>query len=74
MTESQILTYNERIKGFSNFLFNLAAGLVAAAAARIWVWKGPDLTALAWLVVASILLSLASGILYLLEPENEEAI
>jgi len=24
MTESQILTYNERIKAFSNFLFNLS--------------------------------------------------
>ena len=72
MTESQILTYNERVKGFSNFLFNLAAALIAATAARIWAWTGPDLSALAWMIVAVILLLLASGLLYLLEPESQE--
>jgi hypothetical protein len=32
MTESQVLTLNERVKGFSNFFFNLATGLAAATA------------------------------------------
>ena len=71
MTESQILTYNERIKAFSNFLFNLAAGLAAAAAARLWV-KGIDLAALLWAGGAVVRLSLGSGLLYLLEPEIRE--
>jgi hypothetical protein len=34
MTESQILTLNERVKGFSSYFFNLSAGLMAATAAR----------------------------------------
>jgi hypothetical protein len=71
MTESQILTLNERVKGFSNFFFNLAAGLAAATAARVWV-EGIDLAALLWAVGAMVLLSLASGLLYLLESEIRE--
>jgi len=71
MTESQILTLNERVKGFSNFAFNLAAGLAAATAARVWV-KGIDLAALLWVGGAIVLLSLASGLLYLLEAEIRE--
>ena len=69
MTESQILTLNERVKGFSNYLFNLSAALLAAAAARAWVNGGVDLSALLWLAVAIGLLLLAHGVLYLLEPE-----
>ena len=72
MTESKILTLNERVKGFSNYFFNLSAALVAAGAARIWVNGGIDLAALAWLAIAIGLLLLASGLLYLIEPENEE--
>jgi hypothetical protein len=72
MTESQILTYNERLKAFSNFAFNLAAGVLAATAARLWVKAGPDLTAAAWLAFVLILLSFGSGLLYLLEPPIEE--
>jgi hypothetical protein len=68
MTESQILTLNERVKGFCNFFFNLAAGLTAAVVARLWVNAGPDVTAAIWLAAVLILLSLASGLLYLLEP------
>lgn len=71
MTESQILTLNERVKGFSNFAFNLAAALAAAAAARFWV-NGIDLPALAWTAGATVLLLLASGLLYLLEAEIRE--
>jgi hypothetical protein len=71
MTESQILTLNERLKAFSNFAFNLAAGLAAATAARVWV-KGVDLVALLWVAGAIVLLLLASGLLYLLEPEIRE--
>lgn len=72
MTESQILTLNERVKGFSNYFFNLSAALMAATAARVWVNGGIDLAALACLVGAIALLLLASGLLYLLEPEYEE--
>lgn len=72
MTESQILTLNERVKGFSNFFFNLSAALMAATGARLWVRVDFDLTAAAWLTGAIGLLLLASGVLYLLEPESEE--
>ena len=71
VTESQILTLNERVKGFSNYLFNLSAALLAAAVARMWVKGGVDLGGLLWLAVAIGLLLLASGILYLIEPENQ---
>jgi hypothetical protein len=71
MTESQMLTLNERVKGFSNLAFNLSAGLAAATAARVWV-KGIDLAALVWVAGAIALLSLASGLLYLLEAEIRE--
>ena len=71
MTESQILTLNERVKGFSSYFFNLSAGLMAATAARAWV-SGIDLVALGWLVGAIGLLLLGSGLLYLLEPEDKE--
>lgn len=74
MTESQILTLNERVKGFSNYFFNLSAGLAAAAAARIWVPGGLDFAALTWLAGAFGLILLASGLLYLLEPDNEESL
>lgn len=73
MTESQILTLNERIKAFSNFAFNLAAGLTAATAARLWVKGGPDLTSAVWLAVVPILLSLGWGLPYLLEPPIEDS-
>jgi hypothetical protein len=72
MTESQILTLNERVKGFSSYFFNLSAALMAATAARAWVNGGVDLIALTWVLGAIGLLLLASGLLYLLEPENEE--
>ncbi|HEU0098922.1 MAG TPA: hypothetical protein VFQ67_09130 [Allosphingosinicella sp.] len=71
MTGSQILTLNERVKGFSNFVFNLAAALAAASAARMWV-KGVDLATLLWIGGAIALLSLASAILCLLEAEVRE--
>ena len=73
MTESQILTLNERVKGFSNYFFNLSAGLIAAAVARLWVKSDVDLSALAWLAGAAVLLWLAWSVLYLLEPESEES-
>lgn len=72
MTESQILTLNERIKGLSNYFFNLSAALVAAGVARVWVKGGVDVAALAWLTIAIGLLLLAWGLLYLLEAEIEE--
>jgi hypothetical protein len=73
MTESQILTLNERVKGFSTYLSNLSAALLAAAAARAWVLGSGDLAALARLAGALCLLWLAYAILYLLEPEEEAA-
>jgi hypothetical protein len=72
VTEPQILTLNERVKGFSNFLFNLAAALIAATGARLWARVDVDLTVVAWLGGATALLLLASGVLYLLEPGMEE--
>jgi hypothetical protein len=59
------------VEGFSNFFFNLSAGLMAATAARAWA-SGLDLVALAWLFGAIGLLLLGSGLLYLLEPEDKE--
>jgi hypothetical protein len=74
VTDSQILPYNERLKAFSNYPFNLAAALTAASGARLWVVGGPDLPSLAWLAAALILLSVGSGLLHLLEPPSEEAV
>ena len=54
MTDSQILTLNERVKGFSNYFFNLSAVLVATAVARAWVKGGPDLAASMWLIGAAL--------------------
>jgi hypothetical protein len=72
MTESQILTLNERVKGFSNYCFNLSAALAAAAAARVWGTGGVDLAALLWVASAFVLLLFAWGLLFLLEPEIGE--
>ena len=72
MTESQILTLNERVKGFSSYFFNLSAVLVATAVARVWVKASVDFTALMWFAGGTILLWLGWSILSLLEPENEE--
>lgn len=44
---------------------------MAAAGARIWTKADFDLTAVAWLFGALALLSIGSGVLYLLEPEIE---
>jgi hypothetical protein len=70
MTDSQILTLNERIKGISNYFFNSSAALAAATATRVWV-NGGDISALAWLAGAIGLLG--TGLLHLLEPGNEES-
>lgn len=72
MTESQILTLNERVKSFSSYLFNLSAVLVATAVARVWVKAELDLVGLIWFAGGAILLWLGWSILHLLEPENEE--
>ena len=67
-----MLTLNERVKGFSNYSFNLSAALAAAAATRMWV-RGVDPAALIWVAGAIALFLLASGVLYLLEPEIGES-
>lgn len=72
MTESQILTLNARVKGFSSYFFNISAALTAAAVARMWVTGDVDLAASMWLAGAAVLLWLAWTVLYLLEPECEE--
>lgn len=74
MTESQILTLNERVKAFSSYFFNLSAVLVATAVARLWVKANVDFAALMWFAGGAILLWLGWSILYLLEPENEETV
>jgi hypothetical protein len=73
MTESQILTLNERVKGFSNYFFNLSAVLLAASVARAWGNGRVDLIVLAWLAVAICLLLVAYKVLYLLEAPSEDA-
>jgi hypothetical protein len=73
MTESQILAYNERLKAFSNYLFNPGAALTAAAGARLWALGGPDLTSLVRPAAAPALLPLGSGLPYLPEPALVEA-
>jgi threonine/homoserine/homoserine lactone efflux protein len=72
MTESQILTLNERMKAVSGYFFNLSAVLVATAVARIWVKSDMDFAALIWFAGGAILLWIGWSILYLLEPEGEE--
>ena len=72
MTDSQILTLNERVKGFSNYFFNLSAALAAAAVARAWTKRDVDFAVLAWVTVAIALLLVAYKVLYLLEALSED--
>jgi hypothetical protein len=72
MSESRILTLNERVKGFSSYFFNLSAALTAAAAARAWVNRDVDLAVPAWALVAIALLLVAHKVLYLLETSSED--
>lgn len=72
MTESQILTFNERVKTASAYCANLSAGLLAATAARMWV-KGVDLIAMLWLAVVVALVLISWQVLYLLEATLEDA-
>ncbi|MEA3053024.1 MAG: hypothetical protein QOG72_1927 [Sphingomonadales bacterium] len=73
MPLSQILTLNERVKGFSSCFFNLSAALTAAAAAaRAWVNRDVDLAVPAWALVAIALLLVAHKVLYLLETSSED--
>ncbi|MFL6846621.1 MAG: hypothetical protein ACJ8ER_17280 [Allosphingosinicella sp.] len=71
MTESQILTLNERLKTMAGYFANLSAALMAATGARVWTKGGFDLAALIWLTVAIALILFANGMLYLLEPQLE---
>jgi hypothetical protein len=71
MTESQILTLNERLKTMAGYFSNLSAALMAAAVARMWVRGDGDFTAFAWAAGAMVLLWLAWSLLYLLEPAYE---
>ena len=72
MTESQILTMNERIKTVSAYFANLSAALFAATAARIWI-KGVDLVAMLWLAAVATLILISWKVLYLLEASLEDA-
>ncbi|HEX8064572.1 MAG TPA: hypothetical protein VF535_15325 [Allosphingosinicella sp.] len=72
MTESQILTLNERVKGISSYFFNLSAVLVATAVARLWVKADVDLAALIWFAGGITLFWLGWSMLHLLEPESTE--
>ena len=72
MTESQILTLNERIRTSSAYLANLAAALMAATGARVWLKAGVDLSAFAWLAIAIALFVISLLLLYLLEADLED--
>lgn len=72
MTESQILTLNERVKTISAYFANLSAALLAATAARMWI-KGVDVVTLLWLAAVATLLLISWHMLYLLEATMEDA-
>ena len=72
MTESQILTLNERVKTAAAYFANLSAALVAATMARVWAKAGVDLAATLWLGVAIGLSLFSWQLLYLLEPRLED--
>jgi hypothetical protein len=72
VTESQILTLNERIRTSSSYLANLSAALMAATGARVWLNAGVDLSALAWLAIAIALFVISLWLLYLLEADLED--
>ena len=67
---SETLIANERIKAISGTFFNLAAGLVAATAARVYVKEGFDLVAAIWCLGCATLIWLAWKTLALLESEG----
>lgn len=71
MTESEILTLNERLKTIAAYFANLSAALFAAMAARVWL-NGVDLVALLWLAVAAVLMLISWQVLYLLEATSED--
>jgi hypothetical protein len=73
VTESEILTLNERVKTAAAYFANLSAALVAATMARVWAKAGVDLTATLWLAVAIGLILLSWQLLYLLETTLEDA-
>lgn len=72
MTESEILTLNERVKAISTYCANLSAALLAATAARVWIKAAVDLNALAWLAVTVGLILISWQVLHLLEPASED--
>jgi hypothetical protein len=73
VTESQILTLNERVKTVSTYFANLSAALSAATATRVWVKADVDLSAILWVAGAVCLLLISSQVLYLLEATLEDA-
>ena len=72
MTESQILTLNERMKTLSAYFANLSAALMAAAVVRVWTQADVDLNAILWVAAAIGMLAISSQVLYLLEPTLEK--
>jgi hypothetical protein len=71
VTESEILTLNERVKTASSYSANLSAALFAAATARVWVKAEADHASILWLAGAIILILISWQTLYLLEAPLE---
>ena len=71
MTESEILTLNERLKTASSYFANLSAALVAATMARLWASAGVDFTTALWLAGALGVSLISWHLLYLLEATLE---
>lgn len=70
MSDSRTMIANERIKAISSTFFNLAAGLIAAIAARVYVKATVDLVAVGWSIGCAALIFVAWKTLYLLEKED----
>lgn len=70
MTRGEILILNERVKGISQMVFNLAAALVAAIVARFYALGSADFVAILWCLGVAVLVFVAWKVLYMLESEH----
>lgn len=70
MADIIIARANEKIKSWSNALFNLGSALTAASAVRLYDRQELDISLVTWAISAALLIWVAHVILDLLESED----
>ncbi len=69
MAEPEVIRANERLKGWSNLLFNLGGALLGAAAVRLYGLMTIDFSVALWSILSAGLIWLAYLVLGLLQSE-----